>query len=88
MALEPDKQRSFVKILYDAQGHNGQDGCDTGQMLFKRKLIGGVQWKTQTAADHEFYKDVALNSMNRPKVRWVKQVASIHNALRYCPKSG
>jgi hypothetical protein len=74
--------RSFVKNLKKATGYNGKDGCDTGQMLFKRRLIGNVRWKHQGAADHPFYKDVALDEKNIPRVKWLNVPASIHNALR------
>jgi|GEM_PF-5694497 len=74
--------RSFIVNLYDHPDLNGQDGCDTGQMLFKRKLIGETKWKPKYAADHEFYKDISLNDVNKTKIRWLSRVASIHNALR------
>jgi hypothetical protein len=60
----------------------GLDGCDTGQMLFKRKLIGNIRWNNQSAADHPFYRDVVFNSGNQSKVRWLNVFGSIHNALR------
>jgi hypothetical protein len=80
MDVDPQNQCSFIFDLQEDPRLNRQLGCDTGQMLFKKSLIGARRWRTQTAADHEFYKDVALT--NKEKVKWVRRVASIHNALR------
>lgn len=80
MSVSSDQHKSFV---YDVPGYVlGTLGCDTGQMLFKRKLIGNVRWKHQGAADHIFCDDVALNEKNKPRVKWLNVPASIHNALR------
>lgn len=80
MSVSP--RRSFVKHLFDHAVYDGDNGCDTGQMLFKRRLIGGVTWRPMVAADHEFYKDVVFTQQRESQVRWLNVVGSIHNALR------
>ncbi len=79
MSVSSDPARSFV---HDLPPYNGQAGCDTGQMLFKRKLIADVRWIHMLAADHRFYNDVLRDEVSKSKVRWLSVPASIHNALR------
>ena len=82
MDVRSNPPRSFVHNLFAFPHLNGEGGCDTGQMLFKRKLIGKVRWRKQSAADHEFYKDVVFKGDNITLVRWLLKIGSIHNALR------
>lgn len=75
-------QRSF--LVHVPPFPRGVDGCDTGQFIFKRKLIGATRWRLNPphgrAPDHDFYLEIVQN--NKQRVRWLNHFASIHNALR------
>ncbi len=85
MSVSPGERRSFV---YNLPPYNETDGCDTGQMLFKRGLIADVRWdpliraQQAIAPDHHFYRQVVFGQNRVNDVRWLEVVASIHNALR------
>ena len=61
MIVSCDPLGSFVE---NADGCNkGDRGCDTGQMLFQRRLIDEIKWRDMQAADHEFYQDVVTRRL-------------------------
>lgn len=60
----------------------GTPACDTGQMVFKRELIGDARWDALQAADGRFYNTVVFEKGNASRVRWLNRIASVYNALR------
>jgi hypothetical protein len=83
--VSPEGRCSF---LHNVGGYpRGTPGCDTGQMLFQRRLIGDIKWRDMQAADHEFYQDVVTRRGRHDDVCWLRAVGSIYNVLRSsCPE--
>jgi hypothetical protein len=79
MAIFPDHPRSRTTIHTEGCRPD-QEGCDSGQMLFRRSFIGNIKWDREMSADRRFYD--AVKAGRESRICWLDVGGSLYNYLR------